>query len=1438
MSCKKMKVGGLRRLLRTAVSGMICGASLLTHAQLAPPGILRSVDVTDTQALVMPLPLEATQPDTTQTFGTQADPTGLIVAQWDPSTQAWKTATLTPGTGWSGDVLQLTPAFPISLQLPAGQGSLRLSIGGLFPAADLTQTLHPGLNHVGSPTFSTKPLTSWTWTTQGLAGTTQAVSDELFDPANQVQAWLENDQGTITWTGVPDPAQSGELLSTGAYFYELKAAAAVQVTGTVEPGFNAATLPAVTSVSYDAAQDEVEVEIETAPGSSHTVDLYYLDLSFPGGYDANATWSVWKQGEVLGSGSSFSFTDTGEGDRPHPRTPDARLYQVGDATLDTDGDGLTDSFELLVSQSSPTLVDTDGDGMDDPLEVQLGLDPALVNAPPSSQDLLAEFSFDTDATDQEGNLTPVTIGSPQFLAAAGVVGGAMKLQEGSALHLPDHPDLNNAGPYRTRTLSLWFTVDHFGFGRQMIYESGGTVRGFNLYVENGVLYAGAWDLEKDSAAQDVQTWAGSWQTTTRIQENTWHHVVLRLDASADPRYVRTGVWQATLDGIPFEQGSTSGMQVYTHGDDAGLGQVTGSSLAHDGATSGWNSLYGALDQVQIWNRALHQDEISTLYGLGLAQGTQITWNVDSFYTLTGGLNGDPDGDGLSNAQEIGQGSDPDAFTTLPENATALTEQLWWNLTGNGVPYLLEDPDFPYSPDQQMVHDQLEDLFTTEEKIGNFYGRRMFGKFVAPLSGDYTFWLSSDDRSELWLDINGTRTRVATCTYTGYQHWTKFGSQKSAPVTLQAGQVIIVDALMKEHSGGDHLSVGVTLPDNRYERPIRAGRFLPVAPGTDFALDTDSDGLSDYEESVVGTDPQVADTSGDGLTDFEAVVFNKDPLVLHNPLPPIDAAWVLQYGIATDLPYIHEDFDGDHLSNYQEFLYGSNPWLADSSGDGWSDEIVALQFGLDPSQVWFDGTQNTVLTQNGSAATASQHWTATPQNTLQAEGRAGTVTYELTTAQPGTYGIQFTMSQYNSFGGQGTFRLHLRVNGISVGSRQVTLSSSTTTDVLFLSPELPVGTHSLDLRVENIQPGDFLEIHQLNLISLGGVDANTNGTADWMEARTQQALDATFPLTSPVSPVYLEGMTHGGAQVTVVSEVDPQTELTSSRGPRGLWYANVDLLETGATDVTLTETFTGATDTHAITWTQTNVLQPPVDPVQIRVGDALLLNAVPLNETEGTVTYLIEGQTFQQDVTQPFAYSFEQAGLVTVDATWSHNGQTQQATLDVDVVAAGFSTVPAIVMQQTLYWENPALSDEVVLDADPLFRYSELPLAGGGKELKVWLPNSEPQTIVARLGENGPVLDSKTVIGIESRIATSFTVVQTFADGSQLLQMELAISDVEENLEITLKLGSGGISFENGSNQITYTADDVGEDGVLRYTLLQSPTNYSRVCHYIYYSYSE
>jgi hypothetical protein len=93
--------------------------------------------------------------------------------------------------------------------------------------------------------------------------------------------------------------------------------------------------------------------------------------------------------------------------------------------------------------------------------------------------------------------------------------------------------------------------------------------------------------------------------------------------------------------------------------------------------------------------------------------------------------------------------------------------------------------------------------------------RLYGYICPPATGSYTFWIASDDNSELWLSTNSSsasKQRIAYhVQYTASREWNKYATQKSVAITLTAGQLYYVEALMKDGTQGDNMAVGWAKP---------------------------------------------------------------------------------------------------------------------------------------------------------------------------------------------------------------------------------------------------------------------------------------------------------------------------------------------------------------------------------------------------------------------------------------------------------------------------------------------------------------------------------------------------------------------------------------------------------------------------------------------------
>ncbi|HSP44033.1 MAG TPA: PA14 domain-containing protein, partial [Luteolibacter sp.] len=187
-----------------------------------------------------------------------------------------------------------------------------------------------------------------------------------------------------------------------------------------------------------------------------------------------------------------------------------------------------------------------------------------------------------------------------------------------------------------------------------------------------------------------------------------------------------------------------------------------------------------------------------------------------------------------------------------------------------------------TPPAPLIDDTLTRLETLQSSpdLEN-YGQWLRGWIVAPETGTYTFWIASDDGSEFWLsnDKNpaGKTLRCAVSGWTNTGEWTKYPGQRSAPIQLNAGQTHYFEIFHIEGGGGDHLAVAWTRPGMAEgTREIIAGNALASSGDTLGELmsggerlffrlgiqhtDSDGDGVSDYEEHLLGLNPLVATTT--------------------------------------------------------------------------------------------------------------------------------------------------------------------------------------------------------------------------------------------------------------------------------------------------------------------------------------------------------------------------------------------------------------------------------------------------------------------------------------------------------------------------------------------------------------------------------------------------
>lgn len=114
---------------------------------------------------------------------------------------------------------------------------------------------------------------------------------------------------------------------------------------------------------------------------------------------------------------------------------------------------------------------------------------------------------------------------------------------------------------------------------------------------------------------------------------------------------------------------------------------------------------------------------------------------------------------------------------------------WTVIPGRSISDLMSGTDdLESSPNRT---ERLSSLLEIVADQGENYGIRMTGWLIPPVSGGYTFWIASDDTSELWLSTDDDPTKkgiVCNCSSSVQpREWNVNSEQRSSVIQLLAGQ---------------------------------------------------------------------------------------------------------------------------------------------------------------------------------------------------------------------------------------------------------------------------------------------------------------------------------------------------------------------------------------------------------------------------------------------------------------------------------------------------------------------------------------------------------------------------------------------------------------------------------------------------------------------------
>lgn len=127
---------------------------------------------------------------------------------------------------------------------------------------------------------------------------------------------------------------------------------------------------------------------------------------------------------------------------------------------------------------------------------------------------------------------------------------------------------------------------------------------------------------------------------------------------------------------------------------------------------------------------------------------------------------------------------------------------------NCCPLFRSFPDYPNYPSGRNICSSFE----APMNWGEYNLTRMRGYLHPEVTGAYTFWIASDNSSELWLSPNADPSKIrkiASIPRFGWvlvHEWSRYPSQRSEPIQLEAGKTYYIEALQEQTTVGENFSV--------------------------------------------------------------------------------------------------------------------------------------------------------------------------------------------------------------------------------------------------------------------------------------------------------------------------------------------------------------------------------------------------------------------------------------------------------------------------------------------------------------------------------------------------------------------------------------------------------------------------------------------------------
>ena len=445
----------------------------------------------------------------------------------------------------------------------------------------------------------------------------------------------------------------------------------------------------------------------------------------------------------------------------------------------------------------------------------------------------------------------------------------------------------------------------------------------------------------------------SWTPSVELDSFVDHYVIYRdgaeIGASSTESFTDTNVsiateYSYTLQAVNRDQyvsGLSSAVDItipglITYGVTSSTTMYLVFSEALDQTSAQLLGNYSINGGAVLSSATLDPDNVTvTLTTSELQSGQPYTVTVGSIATVSGSL--------MPAGQQV-------YFDYAPSGSGFILREWWTGIDGVAVTDLTGSPNYPDSP----TGSDLLASFEAPVNWAESYGTRIRGYVHPPETGFYTFWIASDDGSELYLSTNSDPANAAPIAFvagwTNSRQWTRESNQRSAEIYLTAGQKYYIEALQKEGGGGDNLAVAWQMTGGAFEGPIPGNYLSPVV----LPPSLESAAVIGPTQVLVTFSSPVAEASAEDIANYEITYPISQPVgilsVVWNPIEPTEVILNLSELLVLDLTYTLTvnsvagpggvEVDPDSTS---QFVYSDSDlpslwtFTGDSDGFGYADD---------------------------------------------------------------------------------------------------------------------------------------------------------------------------------------------------------------------------------------------------------------------------------------------------------------------------------------------------------------------------------------------------------------------------------------------------------------------------------------------------------------------